>query len=121
MVATRSSLLVIVIFYIIYFYVISGISTFITSLTAAQNGAWYVPFVWPALIISYVAKGLFLQSLLFLALSALLIAGLYYLAVELNKRFGLYEPPAITFKKAAFTPRKLGFWVNLAFPVLRQL
>ena len=47
------SLLVIVIFYIIYFYAISGTSTFISSLTAAQNGAWYVPFVWPALIISY--------------------------------------------------------------------
>ena len=83
------SLLIIIVFYIIYFYFVSGTSTFIANLTAAQNGAWYVPFVWPALIISYVAKDLYLQSLLFLALSAFLIAGLYYLAVELNMRFGL--------------------------------
>ena len=72
------SLVIIVIFYIIYFSVISGTSTFIASLTAIQNEAWYVPFVWPALIISYIAKGFFLQSLLFIALSALLIAALYY-------------------------------------------
>jgi hypothetical protein len=109
------SLLIIVIFYIIYFYVISGTNTFITNLTAAQNGAWYVPFVWLALIISYIAKGLFLQSLLFLTLSALLIAGLYYLAVELNKRFGLYEPPAITIQKSGIYAPKTGLLGKLGF------
>jgi hypothetical protein len=109
------SLLVIVIFYIIYFYVISGTSTFISSLTAAQNGAWYVPFVWPALIISYVVKGLLLQSLLFVTLSAALIAGLYYFAVELNKRFGLYEPPAITLQKSGVYAPKTGILGKLGF------
>jgi hypothetical protein len=109
------SLLIIVIFYIIYFYVISGTTTFITNLTAAQNGAWYVPFVWLALIISYIAKGLFLQSLLFLTLSALLIAGLYYLAVLLNKRFGLYEPPAITIQKSGIYAPKTGLLGKLGF------
>jgi len=109
------SLLVLIVFYIIYFYVVSGTNTFITNLTAAQNGAWYVPFVWPALIISYIVKGLFLQSLLFLTLSVLLIAGLYYLAVELNKRLGLYEPPAITLQKSGVYAPKNGILGKLGF------
>ncbi|MGA2681553.1 MAG: hypothetical protein ABSF44_07115 [Candidatus Bathyarchaeia archaeon] len=109
------SLVVVVIFYIIYFYAISGTNTFISSLTAAQNGAWYVPFVWPALIISYIAKSLFLQSLLYAALSAFLIAGLYYLAVELNTRFGLYEPPAITLQKSGVYAPKVGVLGKLGF------
>ncbi len=109
------SLVIIVIFYIIYFSVISGTSTFITSLSAIQNEAWYVPFVWPALIIAYIAKGFFLQSLLFIALSALLIAALYFLAVELNKRFGLYEPPAITLQKSGVYTPKTGILGKLGF------
>jgi len=109
------SLLIIVVFYIIYFYAVSGTSTFITSLTAAQSGAWYVPFVWPALIISYIGKDLYLQSLLFIALSAFLIAGLYYLAVELNMRFGLYEPPAITLQKSGVYAPKTGILGKLGF------
>ncbi len=109
------SLLIIAIFYIIYFYVISGANTIITGLSAAQNRAWYVPFVWLPLILSYVTKGLFLQSLLFAALSAALIAGLYYLAVDLNKRFGLYEPPAITVQKSGFYSPKTGILGKLGF------
>ena len=103
------------VFYIIYFYVISGVTTFVTNLTAAQNGAWYVPFVWLALILSYLTKGLFLQGLLFLALSAALIAGLYYLAVDFNKRFGLYEPPAITVQKSGVYAPKTGFLGKIGF------
>ncbi|MGA3111284.1 MAG: hypothetical protein ABSE15_04540 [Candidatus Bathyarchaeia archaeon] len=109
------SLLIVVIFYIIYFYAVSGTSTFISSLTAAQSGAWYVPFVWPALIISNLAKGLFLQSLVYVPLSAALIAGLYYLAVELNMRFGLYEPPAITLQKSGVYAPKIGGLGKLGF------
>ena len=109
------SLLVFVVFYIIYFYVISGTGAFIANLTAAQNGAWYVPLIWPALIISYVAKDLVLQSLLFVVLSAILIAALYYLAVELNMRFGLYEPPAITLQKSGVYAPKTGILGKLGF------
>jgi hypothetical protein len=109
------SLLVVVIFYIIYFYAISGTSTFISSLTSAQNGAWYVPFVWPALIISYLTKAMYLQSFLFAALSAFLIGGLYYLAVQLNTRFGLYEPPAITLQKSGVYAPKIGVLGKLGF------
>ena len=109
------SLLVVIIFYVIYFFAVSGTSSFISGLTAAQNSAWYVPFVWLALIISYLTTGLILKGLLFVALSALLIAGLYYLAVELNTRFGLYEPPAITLQKSGVYAPKTGLLGELGF------
>jgi len=109
-------ILIIVIFYIAYFYIIYGTGAFVANLTAAQNAVWYVPFVWPALVVSYLGKGLYLQSLLFAALSALLIAGLYYLAVDLNKRFGLYEPPAITVQKSGVYAPKTGILGRLGFP-----
>ncbi len=108
-------ILVIALFYVAYFYVVSGFSSFITGLTAVQSAVWYIPFIWPALIISYVVKGLYLQALLFTALSGLLIAGLYYLAVELNTRLGLYEPPAITVQKSGIYAPKTGILGKFGF------
>lgn len=109
------SILFFIFFYILYFYVTSGFTSFLTSLTSAQNAAWFVPFVWLALIVSYVFKGLFVQGFLIAVLSALLIAGLYYLAVSLNRRFGLYEPPAITIQKSGIYTPKTGFLGKLGF------
>jgi hypothetical protein len=69
-----------------------------------------------ALAIGNIFGGLYLQALAYLASSALFIAALYYLAVLLNQRFGLYEPPAIRLQKsgAIYAPKtgllgKLGF------------
>ena len=104
-----------IIFYIIYFYITQGFASFITNLTAAQSAVWYVPFIWPALLLSYAIKGLFLQAAFFLALSALLIAGLFYLAIVLNKRYGLYEPPAITIQKSGVYAPKAGFLGKIGF------
>jgi hypothetical protein len=109
------TLLFFIIFYIFYFYVTSGFSSFINNLTTAQTAAWYVPFIWPALLLSYAIKGLFLQAALFLALSVLFIAGLYYLAIALNKRFGLYEPPAITVQKSGLYVPKVGILGRFGF------
>ena len=109
------TLLFFIIFYIIYFYITQGFASFITNLTAAQSAAWYVPFIWLALLLSYAIKGLFLQAALFLALSALFIAGLYYLAIALNKRYGLYEPPAITIQKSGVYAPKAGFLGKIGF------
>jgi hypothetical protein len=109
------TLLFFIIFYIFYFYLTQGFTSFITNLTAAQNAAWYVPFIWLALLLSYAIKGLILQVALFLVLSALFIAGLYYLAVALNKRYGLYEPPAITVQKGGIYAPKTGVLGRLGF------
>jgi len=74
-----------------------------------------VPLIWPALIISSAAKGLALQSVAYAVLSALFIAVLYYLAVSLNERFGLYEPPAITIQKAGVYAPKAGLLGKIGF------
>jgi hypothetical protein len=109
------SLLFFIIFYVLYFYVTSGFTTFLQNLTSAQMAVWYVPLIWLALIIAYLAKGLFLQGILFVASSALFIAALYYLAVSLNMRFGLYEPPAITVQKSGVYAPKTGLLGKLGF------
>jgi hypothetical protein len=106
-----------VVFYILYFYVIygSGSVTFFNSLSHFQSTVWYVPFVWVALVVSYFFSGLYLQAALFVVLSALFIALLYYLAVFLNMRFGLYEPPAITLQKSGVYAPKTGLLGKLGF------
>lgn len=107
-----------VIGYTVYFYVVNGTGalTLFTTLQQIQSVAWFVPFIWLALAIGSIFGGFYLQALAYLASSALFIAALYYLAVLLNQRFGLYEPPAITLQKsgAIYTPKtgllgKLGF------------
>jgi hypothetical protein len=106
-----------VVFYILYFYVIygSGSVTFFTSLSHFQSTVWYIPFVWVALVVSYIFSGLYLQAALFVVLSGLFIASLYYLAVFLNMRFGRYEPPAITLQKSGVYAPKTGFLGKLGF------
>ena len=106
-----------VVFYVLYFYVIygSGSVTFFNSLSHFQSTVWYVPFVWVALVVSYFFSGLFLQATLFIVLSALFIALLFYLAVFLNNRFGLYEPPAITLQKSGLYAPKTGILGKLGF------
>jgi hypothetical protein len=111
------SILIFILFYVFYIYVVSGsgFGSFINSLTSAQSVAWYVPFVWPALLLSYTVKGMYLDGFLFLVLTALFMAGLYYLAVDLNQRFGLYEPPAITLQKSGLYAPKTGILGKLGF------
>ena len=107
-----------VIFYIAYLFVVygaTGTSSFFTTLVAVQNNVWYIPFIWLALIISNIFNGLFLMSILFIALSAVFTAALYYLAVFLNQRFGLYEPPAITLQRSGVYAPKTGFLGKLGF------
>jgi len=106
-----------VVFYVLYFYVIygSGSVTFFNSLSHFQSTVWYVPFVWVALVVSYFFSGLFLQATLFIVLSVLFIALLFYLSVLLNNRFGLYEPPAITLQKSGVYAPKTGILGKLGF------
>ncbi len=106
-----------VVIYVVYFYVLygSGAVTLFMTLSNFQSTVWYVPFVWVALVVSYVFSGLFLQAALFVVLSALFIAVLFYLAVFLNMRFGLYEPPAITLQKSGVYAPKTGLLGKLGF------
>src|ERR1035437_5351929 len=88
------TLIVFVVFYTVYSYIVygTGALTFFTTLQQIQSVAWFVPFIWLALTIGNIFNGFYLQGLLFAASAALFIAALYYLAVVLNQRYGLYEP-----------------------------
>jgi hypothetical protein len=111
------TLIFFVVFYTLYSYIIygTGALTFFTTLQQIQSVAWFVPFIWLALTIGNIFNGLYLQGLLYTISSAFFIATLYYLAVVLNQRFGLYEPPAITLQKnGVYTPKK-GFLGKLGF------
>jgi hypothetical protein len=111
------SLMFFIVFYILYFYVFygSGIVTFIQSVASVQTVAWFVPFVWLGLTLFYsFISGEVLIGLAFLAVSIVFIAGLFFLATSLNKRFGLYEPPAITVSHGVYAP-KTGLLGGLGF------
>jgi len=110
------SLLFFIVFYVAYFYVTSGAGaiTFIQTVASAQNAAWFIPFVWLGMTLYSLMNGLLLQGLAFLFLSILFIVSLFFLATLLNRRFGLYEPPAITVSRGVYAPRT-GFLGKLGF------
>ncbi|MEM2999213.1 MAG: hypothetical protein QXX34_01650 [Candidatus Bathyarchaeia archaeon] len=109
------SLLFFLAFYIIYFYVTSGGAiTFIQTIASAQTVAWFIPFLWLGMTLYSFTSGLLLQGSIFLSLSLLFIASLFFLATLLNKQFGLYEPPAITISRGIYAP-KTGFLGKLGF------
>jgi len=110
------SLTFFLVFYLVYFYVISGSGsvTLIQNVASAQSLVWFVPFVWLAMTLYSFVNGLLLQAFAFLALSLLFIFALFYLATLLNRRFGLYEPPAITVSHGLYAPRT-GFLGRLGF------
>lgn len=108
-------ILFITIFYILYSLVVQGFSSFLTVVSQIQSTGLFVPFVWVALALFYILKGVFLNGFLFIALSSVFIVGLYYLAVGLNMRFGLYEPPAITVQKSGVYAPKTGILGRIGF------
>ena len=111
------TLIFFIVFYTLYSYIIygTGALTFFITIQQIQSVAWFVPFIWLALTIGNIFSGSYLQGLIFAASSALFIAALYYLAVVLNQRFGLYEPPAITLQKSGVYAPKTGLLGKLGF------
>lgn len=105
-----------IVFYAIYFYITSGGFTFISTITQVQSSVWYIPFVWLGIsLYSFLVNVNILMGAAFLAISLLFIAALYGIAVLLNKRFGLYEPPAIKVQKSGIYAPKTGFLGKLGF------
>ncbi len=122
------SLLFFLLFYIAYFSVVygSGAISFVQAISSSQNSAWFVPFVWLGIMLYYLTNGSLLIGVLFMVLSLLFIAGLFYIGVWLNARFGLYEPPAITVTRGAYAPKvgllgRLGFSTSEAALIRKDL
>lgn len=110
------SLIFFIVVYFVYFYLTQGTAVlgFVKTVASTQSAIWFVPYVWLGITLYCFATGLLLRGLTFLLLSALLVLGLFYLATLLNKRFGLYEPPALTISKGVYAP-KAGFLGRLGF------
>jgi hypothetical protein len=105
-----------IVFYAIYFYITSGGFTFVTTLTQVQSSVWYIPFVWLGItLFNFLVAFDLLIGTVFLAISLLFLGALYAIAVGLNKRFGLYEPPAIKVQKSGIYAPKTGFLGKLGF------
>jgi len=113
------SLIFLVAFYIVWFAFTSGTSSIalIESVAGAQQVVWFIPYVWLGMVLAAFMSGLFTQAVIFSLASLLFILILFYVAVRLNARFGLYEPPAITVSRGVYAPR-VGFLGKLGFSSL---
>ncbi len=110
------SLLFLIAFYVVWFALTSGGGsiTLIRTVAGAQEAVWFVPYVWLGLALASFMSGLLAQTIIFSLASLLFILVLFYVAVRLNTRFGLYEPPPITVSRGVYTP-KVGFLGKLGF------
>ncbi len=113
------SMIFLVVFYVVWFAFTSGTGSIslIKSVAGAQQAVWFVPYVWLGMVLAAFVSGLFVQTVIFSLASILFILVLFYVAVRLNTRFGLYEPPAITVSRGVYAP-KVGFLGKLGFSSL---
>jgi hypothetical protein len=113
------SMLFIVIFYLIWFSIASGMNSiaFIGAISSWQRLAWFIPYVWLGMALYSLSYGLLFDTLIFSIASIFFILLLFYIAVKLNTRYGLYEPPAITISRGVYSP-KTGFLAKLGFSSL---
>jgi hypothetical protein len=113
------SMLFLVVFYVVWFAFTSGMGSvaLIKAVASAQQAVWFVPYIWLGMVLAAFVNGLLAQTVIFSFASLLFILVLFYLAVKLNARFGLYEPPAITVSRGVYTP-KVGFLGKLGFSSL---
>lgn len=120
------SLLFLIVFYIVWFSITSGAGSIalIEAVANAQEIVWFIPYVWLGIALASFMNGLLAQTVIFSLASFLFILVLFYGAVRLNARFGLYEPPAITVSRGVYVPKtgllgKLGF-SSLESAVIRK-
>jgi len=115
-----------IVFYIVWFSLTSGagLIVLIESIAGGQNALWFIPYLWLGLALASFTGGLLAQTIVFLLASLMFVLALFYLAVRLNARIGLYEPPAITVSKGVYVPKvgllgKFGF-SSLEAAVIRK-
>jgi hypothetical protein len=113
------SLLFLIAFYIVWFSLSSGggFITIIGMITGAQTVVWFIPYIWLGMTLASFISGLVVQTVVFSMASLAFILALFYAAVKLNTKFGLYEPPAITVSKGVYMP-KTGFLGRFGFSSL---
>jgi len=120
------SILFLIAFYMVWFALTSGAGfvALIEVVAGGQEAVWFVPYLWLGLTLVSFMGGLLVQTIIFSLASLLFILVLFYTAVRLNAKFGLYEPPAITVSRGVYAPKvgllgKLGF-SSLEAAVIRK-
>lgn len=110
------SILFFLTFYVIYIFITSGLGAlaFMQIIASGQRAVWFIPFVWLGMMLYSFVNGWIFQEFVFMMLSVLFILSLFYAAVALNRRYGLYEPPSITVSRGVYAPRT-GFLDKLGF------
>jgi hypothetical protein len=113
------SIIFFIIFYTIYFSLYYNVSplALIESVSTGQKLFWFIPYLWPGVMLSAFSRGMWLETLMFLAASAGFIFLLFKAAVKLNMRFGLYEAPSIKVSKGFQAP-SLGLLGRLGYSTL---
>jgi hypothetical protein len=113
------TMLFIIIFYLIWFSLTSGMNSIaiIGEISSLQRLVWFIPYVWLGTALYSFFSGLLIDTLIFSISSILFIIFLFYTAVKLNTKYGLYEPPAITVSRGVYSPRA-GFLGKLGFSSL---
>ncbi|MDR0461047.1 MAG: ABC-2 transporter permease [Nitrososphaerota archaeon] len=110
------SLAFLLIFFTLYVFAIYGGMNFLSSMADVQTAVFFIPFVWLGLMLSsFFITGSTILGLVYLCLSLAFIGGMYVLAFLLNKRFGLYTPPAIKIQKSGLYTPKTGFLGKIGF------
>lgn len=110
------SLVLFVLFYVVYFTFTSGAnySAILQMISSGQKAIWFVPYIWLGLALFSFTNGTILGTVVFSLGSLVFLSALFLLAVKLNSRFGFYEPPAIRISLGTYAPKagtlsKLGF------------
>jgi hypothetical protein len=92
--------------YIAYFAVTqSSITVIFDSISKGQLTAWFIPYVWPGIAAYAFSKGMWAETALFAALSAIFAVLLFGVAVWMNARWGLSDAPTISVSRV-YTPKE---------------
>lgn len=110
------SIIFFIVFYMIYFSLYYNVSplTLLEVVAGGQRVVWFIPYVWPAIALTYFVSGVGVETIVFSLASIGFVYVLLLAAVRLNSRFGLYEAPAIRVSRGVYVPRagvlgRLGF------------
>jgi hypothetical protein len=110
------SLLLFIAFYAVYFFFTSGANfvAIIDVFASGQTAVWFIPYLWLGMALFSFMNSRIVDTALFLLGALAFLGALFTVAVKLNSRFGLYEPPAIRISREAYAPRP-SIWSRLGF------
>jgi hypothetical protein len=111
-----SSILLFIAFYAVYFFFTSGANfqAIIEAFASGQKTVWFIPYLWLGMTLFSFVNGQIVETVVFSLGSISFLSVLFAVAVRLNSRFGLYEPPAIRISIGAYAPRP-STWGRLGF------